>query len=80
MALRARRRPVVSGAEELVGAAGEVLSVGEGRAWAQVHGEHWQVASTQPLQPGQRVRVTGLKGLTLDVHPDPESVSKREGA
>jgi len=80
MALRARRRPVVSGAEELVGAAGEVLSVGEGRAWAQVHGERWQVASAQPLQPGQRVRVTGLRGLTLDVRLDPEFQSQREGA
>jgi membrane-bound serine protease (ClpP class) len=71
MALRARRRPVVSGAEELVGATGEVIGVGEGGTWAQVHGERWQVAGPGPLAPGQRVRVTGLRGLTLDVRPEP---------
>jgi membrane-bound serine protease (ClpP class) len=84
MALRARRRPVVSGREELVGAPGEVLSVGEtgGGAWAQVHGERWQVASPDVLKPGQRVRVLGMRGLTLDVLPDPEPEpkAKRQGA
>jgi membrane-bound serine protease (ClpP class) len=75
MALRARRRPVVSGAEELVGATGEVTNVGESGAWAHVHGERWQVAGPGPLAPGQRVRVTGVRGLVLDVRPEPPPAS-----
>ena len=69
MALRARRRPVLGGHEEMVGTLGEVLQAQAGESWAQVRGERWQVASAMPLQPGQRVRVVGQRGLTLDVVP-----------
>ncbi|WP_232229780.1 NfeD family protein [Polaromonas glacialis] len=68
MALTARRRPVVSGREEMTGAPGEVLAVeADGTAWALVHGERWKVTSSDPLAPGQRVRVLALRGLTLEV-------------
>lgn len=67
MALRARRRPVVSGREELVGADGVVLVRGDAGTWAQVHGERWSVTSPDLLQPGQRIRVVGMQGLTLQV-------------
>ncbi|WP_297656613.1 nodulation protein NfeD [Hydrogenophaga sp.] len=73
MALRARRAPVVSGQESLVGACGEVLHVVGSQAWAQVQGERWQVRSDAPLQPGQRVRVKGMHNLVLEVAPDPGS-------
>jgi membrane-bound serine protease (ClpP class) len=76
MALRARRRPVVSGRESLIGERGEVLQVSDGEAWAQILGERWKVASAQPLAPGQRIRVLGLHGLTLQVQADPESDAK----
>ncbi len=69
MALRARRAPVVSGAEDLVGALGEVLEVAHGQAWARVHGERWQVRSDVRLHTGQRVRVLALQGLVLEVQP-----------
>jgi len=72
MALRARRAPVVSGAEQLVGARGEVTQVADGQAWARIHGEHWQVRATAPLQPGQRVRVVGMTDLILQVQPEGE--------
>ena len=32
-----------------------------------VHGERWNATASQPLQPGQRVRVVALEGLTLGV-------------
>lgn len=72
MALRARRAPVVSGREELVGAVGEVQHASGHAGWAQVHGERWQVRAGTALHPGQRVRVTGVQGLVLqvDVLPD----------
>lgn len=76
-AYRARRRPVVTGAEALVGSLGEVidaaLAPNEGEderasvGWARVHGERWRVSAATPLAAGARVRVTGRRGLTLDV-------------
>jgi membrane-bound serine protease (ClpP class) len=70
LALRGRRRPVVSGREEMIGAVGEVLSAGAGGTWARVHGERWKVQGADGLAPGQRVRVVGLHDLTLEVRRD----------
>lgn len=75
MALRARRAPVVSGGEGLVGALGEVLLVQGDEVWAEVRGESWQVRSESPLLPGQRVRVLGMSDLVLQVRPDTENSS-----
>jgi membrane-bound serine protease (ClpP class) len=71
MAVKARTLPVVSGSEELVGSTGEVLEEG----WARVHSETWRIRSAAPLKAGQRVRVTSMDGLTLEVVPE-----TREGA
>jgi membrane-bound serine protease (ClpP class) len=71
LALRARSRKVVSGREELVGSEGDVLADFSGKGWATIHGETWQVRSSRPLPQGQRVRVTRVDGLTLDVEPAP---------
>jgi membrane-bound serine protease (ClpP class) len=70
MAAKARKRPVVSGREELVGAGGEVIEAAGGEVWARVHGETWRVRSAERLAPGRRVRVTGIDGLVLDVKPE----------
>ncbi len=70
MVLKARRRPVMSGAEELIGASGEVLADFEHDGWARVHSETWQVRSSAPLKAGQRVRVAAMNGLTLEVVPE----------
>ena len=69
-ALKARRRPVVSGREHLIGAAGEVVEDGGGEFYARVHGEVWKVSSVRPLARGQAVRVTGIDGLVLAVEPE----------
>jgi len=76
MAMRARRRPVVSGQEEMIGAAGEVLAVGEAGAWALIHGERWKVQGPDQLAPGRRVRVVAMHGLTLEVRAEDEPISK----
>jgi membrane-bound serine protease (ClpP class) len=70
MAHKARKRPVVSGSEELIGASGEVLEVSSNVSWVRVHSERWRAASDIPLHPGQRVHVTGREGLVLKVEPD----------
>jgi membrane-bound serine protease (ClpP class) len=85
VALRARRRPVVTGSEALVGSVGEIIDegllpgsgesagAGENVGWARVHGERWRVSGTEPLAAGRRVRVTSRRGLTLTVVPMVES-------
>jgi membrane-bound serine protease (ClpP class) len=70
MALKARKKPVVSGREEIVGSAGEVLEDFEETGWVRVHGELWRARSRLPVRRGQRVRVTGMEGLTLEVVPE----------
>jgi len=66
-AVRARRRPVVSGREGLVGAGGVVTWVDEEGAWAQVQGASWRVRSREALAAGTAVRVEKVDGLTLEV-------------
>ena len=68
-AVKARRRPVVSGHAEIIGAGGTALSDFEREGWAQVRGETWRVVSTAPVASGQKLRVTGIDGLTLRVEP-----------
>lgn len=67
MALKTRRSPVVSGREELIGATGEMLEDASNGGMARIHGELWSVRCTQPLTRGQKVRVTGIDGLVLQV-------------
>jgi membrane-bound serine protease (ClpP class) len=71
MAVKAWKRPVVSGSEEMVGSSGEMLEDLEGNeGWAQVHGETWRVRSRQPLRLGQTIKVVRMHGLILDVEPE----------
>ncbi|MBV8628048.1 MAG: nodulation protein NfeD [Paraburkholderia sp.] len=81
VALRARRRPVVTGSEAMIGSIGVVLddgllpgsdagaADGVGVGWARVHGERWRVTGPGPLAAGREVRVTGRRGLMLTVEP-----------
>jgi membrane-bound serine protease (ClpP class) len=71
MLLRSRRRPVVSGREELIGAPGEALEDIAGEGWARVHGERWRVRASGPLKRGQALRVAAIDGLVLEVTPAP---------
>jgi membrane-bound serine protease (ClpP class) len=71
MALKARRRPVVSGSEELIGSLGEVLEDFDGKdGWARVHGENWRIRCRQPLGRGQKIRVVRRDDLIFDVEPE----------
>ncbi|MEO8628356.1 MAG: NfeD family protein [Betaproteobacteria bacterium] len=70
MAVRASKRPVVSGREELIGAHGEVIQEADGEWWARVHSETWKVKSAVPLHRGQRIRVNTIDGLVLNVEPE----------
>ncbi len=73
MAIRARARPVVTGAEEMIGAPGEILEDLEHEGWARIHGEQWRVRSAVPLKRGSRVRVRARHDLLLDVEAEKEN-------
>ncbi len=74
LALKARARPVVTGAEQMIGATGEILEDMEHEGWARVHSERWQVRSRVPLKRGSRVRVRARHDLILDVEKENEHV------
>lgn len=69
MAIRTRAQPVVTGEAQLEGALGVVMESFEQEGWVQLHGERWRARSTAPVAAGQRVKVIGRAGLTLNVVP-----------
>jgi membrane-bound serine protease (ClpP class) len=69
MATRARRRPVMTGAEQLVGSIAEVVAGFTGQGQVRIYGELWNAVSSRPVTPGQRVRIERVDGLTLHVSP-----------
>lgn len=69
-AIRAWRRRVVSGAEQLVGSPAEVVEWTGRKGTVRAHGELWQARASRRLRRGQQVRISALEGLTLEVEPD----------
>ena len=78
IAVKARRRPVVSGAEELIGTTGEVIDASHESYRVHLHGEDWQARTQGSLRHGQKIRVTGVDGLTLIVEPENVPMEKTQ--
>jgi membrane-bound serine protease (ClpP class) len=72
-ALKARRRPIVTGDEQLIGSIGVALDDLDTEGWARIHSEQWRVKSPVPVKRGQRVRVTARSDLLLSVLPVTEA-------
>ena len=70
MLVKSRRRAVVSGREQMIGARGEALDDFEREGWARVQGEQWKVRVPGAVRRGQKLRVIGMHGLVLDVEPE----------
>ena len=70
-----RHRPVVTGAEELIGATGRIAADFSGTGIIYIHGEQWNAQSDTPMQGGDNARVVGRDGLILQVEPAPEDSS-----
>jgi len=70
MLARSRKHAVVSGREFLIGARAEALEDFTGEGWARVQGEQWRVHSAVPVRRGQKLKVTAMQGLVLDVKPE----------
>jgi len=71
MLVRNRRRPVVTGREELIGAGGVALEDFSAEGWVRVHSENWRARANVPVRKGDALRVTAIEGLVLDVVPEP---------
>lgn len=68
-ALSSRRRRIVTGREEMIGASGVVQDWNDGAGHVFAHRERWRAVSAIPLTAGDRVTITELNGLTLTVVP-----------
>jgi membrane-bound serine protease (ClpP class) len=65
-----RRYRVQTGAEGLVGVVGEVVEACDPDGRVRLRGEIWRARCSYPAAVGERVRITGVDGLTLEVGPD----------
>lgn len=70
--LRMRRRKVVTGMEEMIGAVGVALEDFDGEGRVRVHSESWNAQSREPVRRGDEVEVISMKGLTLTIKPKHE--------
>lgn len=66
---RARRRPIVSGREELINSIGTIASINNDQILMRLRGELWQVICEQQLSIGEKVKVIQIQGLHLKVKP-----------
>jgi membrane-bound serine protease (ClpP class) len=64
-----RRYRVTTGAEGLIGATAEVIETCEPRGRVRLRGEIWRARCASRAEVGERVTVTGVDGLTLEVEP-----------
>jgi membrane-bound serine protease (ClpP class) len=69
LAVRIRRRPVVSGVEGLLRERGEAVGDFERQGLVRVHGEIWSAVSNVPVRAGQKLRIVHVDGLKLEVEP-----------
>jgi membrane-bound serine protease (ClpP class) len=69
LATRARRSPVVTGTEAMLGAVVEAAEDFAARGRVRYGGELWNACSAAPLKAGQAARVVKVEGLTLWVEP-----------
>jgi len=70
LVFRSRTRRPMTGESGLIGETGVVKTPLTPTGRIQVHGELWFARCQTPLASGQRVRVTAVDGLTLEVEPE----------
>jgi membrane-bound serine protease (ClpP class) len=67
-----RRYRITTGAEGLVGERAEVIEDCAPAGRVRARGEIWSARSEVPLTVGERARVVGVQGLTLEIEPEGE--------
>ena len=67
--INSQRKPVVSGAEQMLGSVGDALEDFDGTGHIHIHGETWQAESSVPVMQGDKVQVKQISGLKLMIEP-----------
>ena len=62
-----RRRRSRTGAEAMLGATAEVVERCDPEGWVKLDGELWRARADGSVEPGERVEVLAVDGLTLVV-------------
>ncbi len=78
MAFKARRRPVVSGMEQIIGSEAVALMDFEEQGSVSVHSEIWSAVTRTPVHKGETVKITGFNGLVLEIAPVPRQPEEKE--
>jgi membrane-bound serine protease (ClpP class) len=68
-AVRARKRPVVSGIEGMLRERAEAVESFDRQGHVRVHGEVWNAVTRVPVLAGQKLQIVRVDGLTLEVEP-----------
>ena len=69
LSTHAMRRPVVTGAQAMIGASAEVVADFTGKGRVRYGGELWNARSDSALRAGDLARIVKVEGLTLWVEP-----------
>jgi membrane-bound serine protease (ClpP class) len=69
LAARARRRPISTGVETMIGALVEAVGDCQDQCVVRYGGELWNARTAGPLRAGQQARIVKVVGLTLWVEP-----------
>ena len=69
LSTHAMRRPVVTGAQAMIGASAEVVADFIGKGRVRYGGELWNARSDSALRAGDLARIVRVEGLTLWVEP-----------
>lgn len=67
--MKIRRRPSVSGVNSMLGQIAEALDDFERNGVVFINGERWNAHSEVPVSKGDKLRVTKIHGLVVDVAP-----------
>ena len=69
LAIKSHKKAIITGQEGLIGSEGIVLSSMNEQIVVRILGEIWEARSTSLLNPGEKIKVIKVRGLTLFVEP-----------
>jgi membrane-bound serine protease (ClpP class) len=67
LVVQAQRRRATTGVAGMLGEIGVAATPLSPLGWVLVHGERWKALADAPVEPGEKVTVTAVEGLTLQV-------------
>lgn len=67
--MKIRRRPAVSGVDGMLGRLAEALEDFEREGVVFINGERWKAHTETPVSKGDKVRITKIHGLVVEVSP-----------